>query len=157
HVVIIALVLQAAIVRAPPAPPKDVALKRDAVFLLKPAELRKILGIKPPPPAAPKPPEPTAKDRISIGPPSPVRHEGLELHRDDDPRKTGKGPAKGSTENQTAQAPPPPATLPPAKASGPSVGEGGRLVATGPVRIAGPGPIEASLRRFEANVANGGA
>jgi len=154
HVLIIALVVQAAIVHAPAAPPKSIALPRaDAVFLPRPAEVRKMLGLPPP---KPKPPEPAAKDRISVGPPSTVRAERMILHRDDDLTKVAKGTSVTPDSQRVAQAMPPPPTPPPARPVGTSIGEGGRLVAPAPVALGAPGPIQSSLRRFAASAGEAG-
>ena len=154
HALIIALVVQAAIVHAPAAPPKEIALqpRADAVFLPRPAEVRRMLGLPP----QPKPPAPSAKDRISVGPPSPVRQERMILNRDDDLTKIAKGTSVTAAAPRVAQAMPPPPTPPPARPIGTSLGEGGRLVAPGPVTVGAPGPIQASLRRFEAGGGDSG-
>ena len=148
HVLIIALVVQAAIVHAPAPPPKSIALqpRTDAVFLPRPAEVRRMLGLRPLPPKPAPTPAPNAKDRISIGPPSSVHPEKLILHRDDDLTNVAKGIETPAETPAVAAAP----TPPPARPIGTSIGEGGRLVAPGPVNVGAPGPIQASLRRLQA-------
>jgi TonB family protein len=73
--------------------------------------------------------------------------ERLELRREDDLTKVPKGVAIASQmPRSTEPAPPPPA---PVRAAGAILSEGGRLSPT-PVTPGRPGPIQASLRRFEA-------
>jgi TonB family protein len=155
HGLIIALLIDVTIVRAPPAPkpPSAVGPSKNAVFLPPPATVRRMLGLPPAPPPrpAPTPPPPSAKDRVSIGPPATVRQSGpLELHRDIDLTAAAKG-----TPNPAAPAPPPvPAATPPpqfVRDAGAAQGEGGRL-APSPVRpgvVSAPGPIHAALQRLE--------
>src|SRR5689334_402397 len=149
HVLIIALAVQA-VVHAPEAP-KPVAARApnpNAVFLPPPAQVRKMLGLKPLPPAPrPTPPPPGAKDRISIGAPSTMRAERLELHRDDDLTKIAKGRPDAS---QVAGAPMPEPTppAPSARSGGALLADEGRLSQV-PLTPGRPGPIHASLQRFE--------
>jgi TonB-like protein len=151
HGLIIALLVDVAIVRAPAAPraAKTSTPSANAVFLPPPATVRRMLGLPPPRPA-PTPVPPSAKDRISIGPPSTLRQRGpLELHRDDDLTAAAKG-----TPNGAAAPPPVPAATPPpqfVRDAGAALGEGGRL-APSPVRpgvASAPGPIHAALERLE--------
>jgi TonB family protein len=152
HGLIIALLVDVALVRAPPVPkaPSAVGPSKNAVFLPPPATVRRMLGLPPAPPPQPAPTPPPAKDRISIGPPSTLRQKGpLELHRDIDLTAAAKG-----TPNAAPAPPPVPAATPPpqfVRDAGATVGEGGRLVPS-PVRpgvASAPGPIHAALQRFE--------
>jgi periplasmic protein TonB len=149
HVLIIALVVQIAVAHAPEAP-KPAATRApnpNAVFMPPPAQVRKMLGLKPLPAPRPTPPPPGAKDRISIGAPSTMRAQRLELHRDDDLTKIAKGRPDAS---QTAGAPMPEPTPPPmsARSAGAILGDDGRLSQV-PLTPGRPGPIHASLQRFE--------
>jgi TonB family protein len=162
HFLIIALVVDVAIVRAPPAPkPEPAAVKsKNAVFLPPPAQVRKLLGLPPRPAPTPPPREPEARDRISIGAPSEVRRREMEFHRDDDITKFAKGTAQGSNAPPAMEAPPtPPPPTNMVRDAGASIGEGGRLVPN-PVRagaVPPPGPIHAALQRFETKTVSPGA
>ena len=144
HTVVVLLVLQAAIVRAPSAVERPLVAtpRAEAVFLPPPAALRRILNLPPLP--APRHPS-TPKDRISIGPPAPMRSkEPLEFHRNDDLMAVAKGTPEASEAPRLVQSAPPP---PPTRAAGASLGEGGRLT---PLIVpqGAPGPILASLQRL---------
>jgi TonB family protein len=152
HVLIVALVIQVAIVHAPEAP-KPVAARTpsaNAVFMPPPAQVRKMLGLRPLPAPRPTPPPPGAKDRISIGAAAPMRPpERLELHRDDDLTKVAKGLPTASQAPRPSMpepVPPPPALRP----AGATLADDGRLAPV-PLAAGRPGPIQASLRRFEAS------
>jgi TonB family protein len=150
HVLAVFLVVQAAIAHAPEAPRPAIARgpSPKAVFLPPPAAVRKMLGLPPPP--APRPPEPSAKDRISIGAPSRLQaRERIELRRDDDLTAVPKGTPNVGT--PAAAAPPPPALRPP----GAATAMDGRLAAKPERPSLAPGPILASLRRLEAAGAAG--
>ena len=154
HALIIALVLEAAIAKAPSAPPRRVTSgpRADAVFLPRPAQLRRLLGLPPPPAARPKPQ--VEKDRISIGPPAPMRtHEPLLLNRDDDLTKVAKGLPTASQAPRPVESTPPPM---PARAAGATTGEGGRLTAPSVVGAGRPGPIMAALHRLETGAGDPG-
>jgi periplasmic protein TonB len=107
-------------------PPDPATLERkEAVFLPPQEVLRRLVPLRrreatrptPTPPAA-KPPDPRAKDRISIGPPTDVRTKGpLILRREDDLTKA----PKGRPDARPTPAPP----APPAPASPPKVADGG--------------------------------
>lgn len=147
HVVIIAMLIDVAIARAPAAPHAALgtAKRADAVFLPPPAAVRKMLSL--PPRRVPAPPVETQKDRISIGAPAPMRSpEPLLLNRDDDLTKIAKGTPTASQAPRMAEAAPPPPV--PVRAAGASVGDAGRLTVD-PVHAGQPGPIVASLRRLE--------
>jgi len=152
HALIIALAVRVAIVRAPEAPPPAAvrAPSANAVFMPPPAQVRKMLGLRPLPAPRPTPPPPGAKDRISLGAPAPMRSpEPLLLHRDDDLTKIAKGRPDAS---QTAGAPmpePKPPT-PSARSAGALLADEGRLSQV-PLTAGRPGPIQASLQRFEAS------
>jgi len=86
---------------------------RQVVMLPPPAVLRQLA---PAPPAAARPrpvptpaaPDPTKKDRISIGPPSEVRREGpMILRRDDDLTKAARGEPTSRQPQDTAPTPAP--------------------------------------------------
>ena len=146
HALLIALLIQVALVRlSRPEPTASVRPRADAVFLPPPAVLRRILALPPVP--APHHQTQTSKDRISIGPPAPMRSpEPIQLHRDDDLTAVAKGTPEASQAPRPVQsAPPPPST----RVAGASLGEGGRLTPT-IVPQGAPGPILASLRRLEA-------
>jgi protein TonB len=148
HVLLLAMAVQVAIVHAPEAPKPAVARtpSANAVFLPPPAQVRKMLGLRPLP--VPKPPEPKEKDRISIGAPAPMRSpDVLHLNRDDDLTKSAKGLPTASQAPRPVEPAPPAA---PVRAPGAVLGESGRLspAIVGPGR---PGPILASLRRLEAS------
>jgi|SoiMethySBSTD1v2_1073268.scaffolds.fasta_scaffold00330_40 TonB family protein len=150
HVLIIAMVVQVAVVHAPEAPKPAAARapNANAVFMPPPAQVRKMLGLRPLPAPRPTPPPPGAKDRISLGAPAPMRSpEPLLLHRDDDLTKIAKGRPDAS---QTAGAPmpePKPPT-PSARSAGALLADEGRLSQV-PLTAGRPGPIHASLQRFE--------
>jgi TonB family protein len=161
HGLIIALVVDIAIVRAPPAPKPAAAAapSKNAVFLPPPAQVRKLLGLPPRPAPTPPPKEPEARDRISIGAPSEARRRELEFHRDDDITKSAKGTAQGSNAPPAMEVPPTPPPTNMVRDAGASVGEGGRLV-QGPVRpgsVPPAGPIHAALQRFETTAVSPGA
>jgi TonB family protein len=146
HAVLLALAVQVAIVHAPEAPrPVARTPRADAVFLPPPAQVRKMLGLRPPPPP---PPPSGGKDRISVGAASAMRPtERLDLRREDDLTKVAKGvPTASQIPRSMEAAPPPPA---PVRAAGAMLSEGGRLLPT-PLPPGRPGPLQASLRRFEA-------
>jgi TonB family protein len=153
HGLIIALLVDVAIVRAPPAPsaPRASTPSANAVFLPPPATVRRMLGL-PPPRVPPPPPAPSAKDRISIGPPSPMRpREPIVLNRDDDLTAVSKGTPTATNAPrpvESATPPPPPAFL---RDAGASLGEGGRLAPSTvrPGTAGTPGPIHAALKRLE--------
>jgi TonB family protein len=148
HALIVAMVVQVAIVHAPEAPRPAVSRtpRADAVFLPPPAAVRKMLGLRPLPPPRPAPPK--EKDRISIGAPAPMRSpDVLHLNRDDDLTKSAKGLPTASQAPRPAM--PEPATAP-ARPSGATLAQDGRL-ASSPVTAGRPGPILASLRRLEAS------
>jgi TonB family protein len=151
HVLIVALAVQAAIVHAPEAPRPVTARtpSANAVFLPPPAQVRKMLGLRPLPAPRPTPPPPGAKDRISLGAPAPMRApEPLLLNRDDDLTKIAKGlPTASQAPRPSIPEPAPPA--PAARPAGAILADGGRLAPT-PLTPGRPGPIQASLRRFEA-------
>ena len=151
HVLIIALAVQIAIVHAPEAP-KPVAARppsANAVFMPPPAQVRKMLGLRPLPAPRPTPPPPGAKDRISIGAPSQLpRPERIELHRDEDITKVAKGlPTATQAPRPALPEPAPPAPAP--RPAGAVLADDGRLSPT-PLAAGRPGPIQSSLRRFEA-------
>jgi len=152
HVVAIALVLQLALARVPRVEPNlSVRPRADAVFLPPPAVLRRILALPPAP--APHRSTPLSKDRISIGPPAPMRSpEPLQLHRDDDLTAVAKGRPEASQAPRPVQAAPPP---PPTRVAGASLGEGGRLTPT-IVPQGVPGPILASLQRLASGAGDPG-
>ena len=150
HVLIIALAVQIAVVHAPEAPrPAARTPSANAVFLPPPAQVRKMLGLRPLPAPRPTPPPPGAKDRISIGAPAPMRSPDiLELHRDDDLTKIAKGlPTASQAARPAMPEPVPPAPAP--RPAGANIASDGRLAPT-PLTAGRPGPIQASLRRFEA-------
>jgi protein TonB len=150
HAVIIALVVQVAIVHAPEAPrPAPRTPNKNAVFLPPPAQVRKMLGLRPLPAPRPTPP-PAGKDRISIGAAAPMRPpERLELHRDDDLTKIAKGlPTASQAPRPSMPEPAPP--LPAARPAGAILADNGRL-SQAPLTAGRPGPIQASLQRFEAS------
>jgi periplasmic protein TonB len=150
HALILATVVQIAIVHAPEAPRPALSRtpRADAVFLPPPAAVRKMLGLRPLP--APTPAPPKEKDRISIGAPAPMRSpEVLHLNRDDDLTKSAKGlPTASQAPRPPMPEPAPAAVL--ARSAGATLAEGGRLAPT-PVTAGRPGPILASLRRLEAS------
>lgn len=149
HVVILALAVDFAIVHAPeaPRPAAAHAPSANAVFLPPPAAVRKMLGLRPLP--VPRPAAPTEKDRISIGAPAPMRSpDVLHLNRDDDLTKSAKGlPTASQAPRPAEPAPPQPA---PARAAGANLADGGRF-SQAPLTAGRPGPIQASLLRFEAS------
>ena len=132
----------------PPAEPPN------PVFLPSNTAVRQMLGLPKLPPRPARLPADSAKDRISIGSPAPPRKEPLILHRDDDLTAVAKGSPQGRNGLLEAPAPPRPMAAEEAasrKARLPvfaTPGGSGPLVA--------PGPITASLRRFEAAVGAGG-
>jgi len=151
HGLIIALAVQVAIVHAPEAPRPVPARtpSANAVFLPPPAQVRKMLGLRPPPAPRPTPP-PAGKDRISIGAAAPMRPpDRLELHRDDDLTKVAKGlPTASQAPRPALPEPAPPAPVP--RPAGAILADEGRLSRT-PLTPGRPGPIQASLQRFEAS------
>ena len=150
HALIVAMVVQIAIVHAPeaPRPPLSRTPRADAVFLPPPAAVRKMLGLRPLPP--PRPAAPKEKDRISIGAPAPMRSpDVLHLNRDDDLTKSAKGLPTASQAPRPAMPEPTPVAAP-ARPAGATLAENGRL-APNPVTAGRPGPILASLRRLEAS------
>ena len=149
HVLILAFAVQIAIVHAPEAPRPAAARtpSANAVFLPPPAAVRKMLGLRPLP--VPRPAAPKEKDRISIGAPAPMRSpDVLHLNRDDDLTKSAKGLPTASQAPRLVEPAPPPAA--PVRAAGANLAEGGRL-SQAPVTAGRPGPIQASLLRFEAS------
>jgi TonB family protein len=109
-----------------------------------------MLGLRPLPAPRPTPPPPGAKDRISLGAPAPMRTpEPLILNRDDDLTKIAKGLPTASQEPRPAMPEPAP-PLPAARPAGAILSDDGRL---SPTRLTAgrPGPIQASLQRFEAS------
>ena len=161
HGLIIALVVDVAIVRAPADPKPAVAPlpSKNTVFMPPPAQVRRMLGLPPRPAPVATPPPPSAKDRISIGPPSEVRRERIELHRDDDLTKFAKGSATGSSAPPPVEAAPTPPPTHMVRDGGVSLGEGGRPAPT-PVRAGSvplQGPIHAALERFETTAVSPGA
>ncbi len=127
HTLVVLMVLRVVPALAPAdRPPERPASTRHAVFLPRPAELRRILGLKPPRP-------PAAKDRISLGAPAPPRTEPLILHPDDDLTAVPKGRPDAAEAAAPLPSPPPaPVALRP--------GNNPLLPA---------GPLVASLRRFQ--------
>jgi protein TonB len=156
HMLILALAVQA-IVHAPEAPRPAAAHtpSANAVFLPPPAQVRKMLGLRPLPAPRPTPPPPGAKDRISIGAAAPMRPpERLELHRDDDLTKIAKGlPTASQAPRPSIPEPAPPAPAP--RPAGALLADNGRLSPT-PLTAGRPGPIQASLQRFEASASRVG-
>lgn len=151
HALIVMLAVQAAVVHAPEAPKPAVPVKpQDAVFLPPPAEIRKMLGLRPtPPPPTPPPPPQSGNDRISVGPVGPKRTtDVLEMHRDDDFTKIGTGPGSGAPAPRPAM--PQPVPEPPVRTPGASLSDAGRPAPV-PLRVGPPGPIQSALRRFEAS------
>jgi TonB family protein len=150
HALLIAMVVQVAIVHAPEAsrPVLPRTPRADAVFLPPPATVRKMLGLRPLP--VPRPPEAKEKDRISIGAPAPMRSpDVLHLNRDDDLTKSAKGlPTASQAPRPSIPEPAPPA--PNARPAGAILSSDGRL-AQAPLTPGRPGPIQASLRKFEAS------
>jgi TonB family protein len=135
HALILMMAVQVAIVHAPeaPRPARAHTPRADAVFLPPPAEVRRMLGLRPLP--VPTPAAPKEKDRMSIGAPAPMRSpDVLYLSRDDDLTKSAKGLPTGSEVPRPPMPEPAPAAVPPRPA--------GATLA---------GPIQASLRRFEAS------
>ncbi|HET7290873.1 MAG TPA: energy transducer TonB [Vicinamibacteria bacterium] len=100
-----------------PAEPLRVAQR---VFLPPPEVLRRLAPIPPRPAPAPRPPAPlppSARDRISIGPPVQARQKGpLILRRDEDLTQVPKG--RPDAVPQAATPPPPAATPEPARSAG---------------------------------------
>jgi TonB family protein len=150
HVLLLAMAVQVAIVHAPEAPrPVLPRMPRaDAVFLPPPAAVRKMLGLRPLP--VPRPAEPKEKDRMSIGAPAPMRSpDVLHLNRDDDLTKFAKGlPTASQASRPSMPEPAPPA--PAMRRTGAILADDGRL-SQAPLTAGRPGPIQASLRRFEAS------
>jgi TonB family protein len=149
HVLIVALAVQMAIVHAPEAP-KPVAARTpsaNAVFMPPPAQVRKMLGLRPAPP--PSPPAPAGKDRMSIGAPSKLPPpERIEFHRDEDITKVAKGlPTATQAPRPALPEPAPPAPAP--RPAGAVLTDDGRLSPV-PLTAGRPGPIQSSLRRFAA-------
>jgi TonB family protein len=150
HALILMMAVQVAIVHAPEAPRP--ALPRtpraDAVFLPPPAEVRRMLGLRPLP--APTPAAPKEKDRISIGAPAPMRSpDVLHLNRDDDLTKSANGlPTAAQAPRPSVPEPAPLVTA--RRPAGTILADEGRL-APAPLVAGRPGPIQASLRRFEAS------
>jgi len=147
HVVAVFLLVQAAIVHAPEAPHVAPPVPIAKAVVVPPAELRKILGLRPlPPPPRPTPPPPEAgaKDRVSIGSAlRPQARDRIEMRPDEDLSAVPKGtPVVGTT--AAAAAPPPP----PAAAPGAPMTIDGRLVQKVERPTLAPGPILASLRRL---------
>ncbi len=107
--------------KAVPIEPSDQERK---VVLLSPAEIRRMLPqptprpqVRPtPPPPAPTPPPQSAKDRISVGPPTEDRTKRpMILRREDDLTKVPKGtPQQPNDAPQTPPPSPPPASATPA-------------------------------------------
>jgi TonB family protein len=161
HFLIIALVVDVAIVRAPPRPTPAAAAvpSKNAVFLPPPAQVRKLLGLPPRPAPPPRPKEPEARDRISVGAPSEARRKEMEFHRDDDITKFAKGTANGSSAPPAAAVPTPPPPTHMVRDGGASIGEGGRLVPNParPGSVPLQGPIHAALERFDTKAVSPGA
>jgi TonB family protein len=153
HALAVAMAIEAtAIVRAPslPSTSRPTSPRADAVFLPPPVLLRQILGLRARPPARTAAP----RDRISIGPPAPMRRrEPLVLHRDDDLTAVAKGMSMARAGPTPAEAQPAPSATRPGGASG---AEGGGLVPPSVADAPTPGPILASLRRFEAGGGDAG-
>jgi len=152
HVLIIALAVQVAVVHAPEAPKPAAARapSANAVFMPPPAQVRKMLGLRPLPAPRPTPPPPAAKDRISIGAATTERPpERLELHRDDDLTKIAKG-LPNASQAPRAPMPEPTPPAPTARSAGALLADEGRLSPV-PLTAGRPGPIHASLQRFEAS------
>ena len=150
HALILAMVVEIAIVHAPEAPRPALSRtpRADAVFLPPPAAVRKMLGLRPLPARTPAPPK--EKDRISIGAPAPMRSpDVLHLNRDDDLTKSAKGLPTASQAPRPPMPEPAPAAAP-ARSAGARLAEGGHLAPT-PVTAGRPGPILASLQRLEAS------
>jgi len=105
------------------------SLERREVVLLSPAQMRRLFPqARPPAPPAPTPAPaatpapPSAKDRISVGPPSNVRQKGpMILRREDDLTKAPKGEMKPAI---VAPATPPPATPAPVATADKAAGTG---------------------------------
>jgi TonB family protein len=156
HLLIIALVVDIAVVRAPeaPTPVKTAKTNPNAVFLPPPAQVRRMLGLPParPVPVA-TPPPPTAKDRISIGPPAAMRSpEPLVLHRDQDITLVPKGTMTAGA----PVAPPPEPTQDATAARARTPNPQGAGTAPQSTALVAPGPILASLRRLETQTGTGG-
>jgi TonB family protein len=98
----------------------------------------------------PRPAEPKEKDRMSIGAPAPMRSpDVLHLNRDDDLTKFAKGlPTASQASRPSMPEPAPPA--PAMRRTGAILADDGRL-SQAPLTAGRPGPIQASLRRFEAS------
>ena len=115
HVLAALLVVGAGVRALPPvATPEQATAHPTRLFLPSPASL-KALGVVPRPLA----PRAQTKDRISIGPPSPVHVRELVLHREDDltrrPRGTPSAPVHADGELTVAS---PPAVAPAAPVAG---------------------------------------
>jgi TonB family protein len=123
HLVIVTILSSGPFVSARKAVPAAPREERSRVFLPPPEVLRELAGRRQPSPRAvptprpaPTPPNASAKDRISIGAPSPLRAKGpLVLRRDDDLTQV----PKGRPDAQPTPVPtPPPSASPSGSASG---------------------------------------
>jgi TonB family protein len=130
HIAVLLLILHIGRERLmAPRPVTDASPLRQKVFLPPLRTLRSLVRLPPPAHALPKEKE---KDRISIGPPIPVKQrEPLVLHRDDDLTRVARGRTDAGVKSAALQAAPAPERVRP---SIPGVGAS---------------PILASLRQFE--------